>query len=519
MTRRLRLLEAPVPIHLLVGPLAPPLMVLALSSEFAPPMPSVWFVAGIWGAVLALVAGLTCITRNVRTSAAVVALVLLAFFVDFATAGVMRTVPVFSLAIWIVVAVIGVMLIRRRREAPGLTVFANVLFVSVSLGSCGQIAFLSLLPKPAVKPERSQVSGSTGVSRVGTRPDIYVFVLDGYARADVLKRLYRYDDAFVPRLRDQGFYVADLASSNYAQTALSLASSLNLDYLPALIDGIPSDAASRVPCRTLMTDNRTFRILRDAGYRTATFASEYSMLRFANVDHEYDPPLYLTDFGVSFFHAGVPTFSRLVGLPPAWLPHQIRRRHILWTFEQLAHQTLSAPDRPTFVFAHILLPHPPFVFRADGSYTWTTAQGMQDGDHWRAGQDGRGETYEAGYVAQLRFLADQLPRIVHDIFARARRPTAVLIQGDHGSGSRLVWDTAAASDMNERLGILLAVKFSGGNAANPYPTMTPVNAMRLLLNDALGTNMPLLEDRAWFSTWSRPYRFIDATDRVRRHPE
>ena len=141
-----------------------------------------------------------------------------------------------------------------------------------------------------------------------------------------------------------------------------------------------------------------------------------------------------------------------------------------------------------------------------------------DADHWRRIQNDSSDTYESGYLANLQFLDDRLAAIVDGILARATRPTTVVIQGDHGSGSRLVWNNAAASDMNERLGILLAVKFAGGHGVRPYPTMTPVNAMRLVLNDALGASLPLLEDRAWFSTWVRPYRFIDVTDQVRTSP-
>ena len=273
MTRRPRLLEAPVPIHLLIGPLAPLLIVIALSREFAPPTPSVWFIAGIWGAVLASLTGLTCITRNVKTSAAVLAVALLAFFLDFTATQISRAAPLLSVTIWIAAGTISLILIRGKHEAPALTIFANALFFSVLLGSSAQIAFSTLSSKPAVKPDRLLVSPSDRSSR-NVRPDIYLFVLDGYARGDVLKRLYRHDDGLVSRLREDGFYVADLASSNYAQTALSLASSLNLDYLPALIDGVPGDAESRVPCRTLIAHNRMFSILRGAGYRIAAFASE-----------------------------------------------------------------------------------------------------------------------------------------------------------------------------------------------------------------------------------------------------
>ncbi|HMB23461.1 MAG TPA: hypothetical protein VKP08_11545, partial [Anaerolineales bacterium] len=68
-------------------------------------------------------------------------------------------------------------------------------------------------------------------------PDIYYIILDGYGRADVLEKQFGYDNsAFLNELRSMGFIVADCSQSNYAQTQLSLASSMNFDYIDALSD-------------------------------------------------------------------------------------------------------------------------------------------------------------------------------------------------------------------------------------------------------------------------------------------
>ena len=55
-----------------------------------------------------------------------------------------------------------------------------------------------------------------------------------------------------------------------------------------------------------------------------------------------------------------------------------------------------------------------------------------------------------------------------------------------------------------------------GNAGL-YPTITPVNAARLLASRYLGADLPMLPDDSFFSTWNRPYDFLptDAADIVR----
>ena len=76
-------------------------------------------------------------------------------------------------------------------------------------------------------------------------PDIYFIVLDGYARADVLAKYYGFDNGpFLEGLRQRGFQVSDASRSNYNWTFLSLGSSLNLDYIQALV-GDDLDPGSR----------------------------------------------------------------------------------------------------------------------------------------------------------------------------------------------------------------------------------------------------------------------------------
>ena len=70
-----------------------------------------------------------------------------------------------------------------------------------------------------------------------TPPDIYYIILDGYGRSDVLKNEYGYDNSdFLNALRDLGFTVSECSQSNYAQTQMSLASSLNFNYIDVLSD-------------------------------------------------------------------------------------------------------------------------------------------------------------------------------------------------------------------------------------------------------------------------------------------
>ena len=58
-------------------------------------------------------------------------------------------------------------------------------------------------------------------------PAIYYIILDGYARSEVMRELFDFDNtAFLERLERKGFFVARGSNANYCQTPLSRLSSL-----------------------------------------------------------------------------------------------------------------------------------------------------------------------------------------------------------------------------------------------------------------------------------------------------
>jgi len=312
--------------------------------------------------------------------------------------------------------------------------------------------------------------------------------------------------------------VAQEGASNYPQTAQSLASSLNFEYLPALLERQPeSGIQPRRRFGDLIVHNRTFATLARAGYRIRSYSSEYSLIQPAHVDERAHPWLYLTEFGYNLYNASlVPRLSAAAGVPPGALATRVRRRHVTWTLDHLERELPRPGDPPTLVFAHLLIPHPPFSFEADGSPLRTQLPArLDDGSDWKALAAGTGEIYEAGYVKAVRFLNSRLLDIVRAVLNRSdERDVIIYLQGDHGPGSRLDWKAPDETAYRERLGILLAARLPRGAQPAMSPNITPVNAVRVLLNSALGANLPLLDDRSYFSPWRDPLEFIDVTDHV-----
>jgi hypothetical protein len=70
------------------------------------------------------------------------------------------------------------------------------------------------------------------------------------------------------------------------------------------------------------------------------------------------------------------------------------------------------------------------------------------------------------------------------------------------------------SCMHERLSILNAYYFPGGNTEMLVPGITPVNTFRVIFNTYFGTDLELLPDIEYYSGFDTPYQLIDVSTQV-----
>src|SRR3972149_1239265 len=120
-------------------------------------------------------------------------------------------------------------------------------------------------------------------------PDIYYIILDAYGRSDVLQSIYGVDNSsFIEQLKGLGFYVAQCSTSNYAQTELSLSSSLNFNYIQSLglSSATPGNNAQLID---FIKNSAVRRILEDLGYDTVAFATGYQWTEWENAEHYLSP--------------------------------------------------------------------------------------------------------------------------------------------------------------------------------------------------------------------------------------
>jgi hypothetical protein len=202
----------------------------------------------------------------------------------------------------------------------------------------------------------------------------------------------------------------------------------------------------------------------------------------------------------------VPVIERLIGVAPSFDKEQWNRVH----YQIGALREIASDPEPTFTFAHFLLPHTPYIFHADGSFVPL----------------GPYRPVEGAYVDQLKYANKVIQQVVTDLQAGPGAAPIIVIQSDEGPNPpavdqrgeilKLSWARASDVQLGRKLRILNAYYLPGDSTTKPYPTITPVNTFRVILNDYFGGSLPLLPDRTYvFTDYDHPYRFEDVTDRLR----
>lgn len=406
--------------------------------------------------------------------------------------------------------------VRRRRSLATITERANLAAIAMVLVAVVFAAMAWIrgpLKSPTVIAPSTSAPAPLVLRPAGTPPDIYYIVPDAFGRGDVLADRLGHDlTPFTTFLTDRGFYIADRSTTNYSKTELSLATSLNMQYVQTLATRHDASRTMTGLAPWFIGDSVVVTSLRRAGYRIVAYACGIPDTEFNNADEQFGPRNQMNEYHATIVNM---TPARALG-QGFWLsPYYWHRRRVLEALEGPG----QLPDSPAprFVYAHILAPHPPFLFDAQGNDTSPNDRpfGFESGDDYRNAYNQTPKQYAADYSQQLTFVTNKLSETVDAILRNSKRSSIIIIQGDHGPGSRLVWGDAQKSDLIERLSIHNCYYFPDGDYSKLYPGISPVNSFRVVFNQFFGTSLEMMEDRSYFVDGEGTLPGIDVTDKVR----
>ena len=344
----------------------------------------------------------------------------------------------------------------------------------------------------------------------GPRPDIFFIICDGFGRLDVLKEKHGIDLAwFKTALEERGFSVVEGSRASYIQTQLSLSSTLNLAYLPDLINPNQVDKEKRA-FRALMENSIAAKKLEASGYEHVSIGTGFDGVRFGGKTL----PLAKTS-AVNLFEGNLLQKTPFGLLP--WVDESQRSRHrtfIKGALAQIADQT-GTQDKPLFVTAHLLAPHPPFVFKPDGSdFNPKEKFAVSDADDYMERVAGPTD-YREGYSNNVQFVAKSLIEAIDAVMAKHQgRPPVILIQGDHGPKLGVSHKSLSGTDVSEGFPNLYAFYSPDGVDLQVPAGDSPVNTFRRLFSAMGAKGLSPLPAKSFYSTTAKPLDLTDVSGQV-----
>jgi len=444
--------------------------------------------------VLVLFGALRLILRDWSRAALLSLCLLILFFSYGHVYTLLKNVAVFGIPIarhrilivvWVILAVLaGWIATRKSIDFSSATLGLNVLTILLLVFPVFQIIHFEskrYTPGPTFSGTASPNSIPNSPSN---SPDIYYIILDAYGRTDTFQQVFNYDNSdFLSSLKDRGFYIASCSQSNYGYTELSLASSLNIDYLNNLNSGLsdPED---------LIQQNVVRRFLKSQGYTIVSFETGFAWSQWENADYYF--PLQKRLFVINPFESLYLETSPLSILLDYETGNNVTTEASSGTissvldydaihYAQIMHNLdllKSIPNTikgPKFVFAHFVIPHQPYIYSATGALVPdpTSSSGKI-----------------TGYRNAVIFIDSAISQAVDQILANSARPPIIVIQGDHGP---YIYNTPL-----QHMAILNAYYLPGAKNSL-YPSISPVNTFRVILNSYFGMDFPLQKDVSLYS--------------------
>jgi hypothetical protein len=307
-------------------------------------------------------------------------------------------------------------------------------------------------------------------------PDIYYIILDAYTSNQSLKDYWNFNnDSLANFLTDKGFYIAKNSKTNYNFTLFSLASSLNASYL----ENVPRGNVSAAQAKNLfdiVNNSSVVNFLKKSNYRIINYS-------FFNIP---ETPKYYNDF---FFLVrrnllrGTIYLLLKEELNKNWVKSQNQGLFSLKTINLDILNKLTQRDvdsrNPKFVYAHVMMPHDPYLFDEHGR--------VQESDSVLI------PSFKERYLKQLKYTNKLIENTINKILENhSGKLPVIIIQGDHGYRY-----LKGKNRQKESMTILNAYFFPDRDYKKIYTSITPVNTFRVLLDKYMDAGLPLLKDASY----------------------
>lgn len=345
-------------------------------------------------------------------------------------------------------------------------------------------------------------------------PDVYYLILDEYARSDALEEYHNFNNQeFVQYLEKKGFDVADNSFTNYPMSVQAIPATMNMNYINFLADEIGADVRNYEPLIGkdfgLYSNNMVIKNFKDMDYKIITF-NTFALTLYENKlsDKVFcDREKALLGNKLLDALARTSIFGYYV---ERWAEAELRQV-TLCAFDEFGNAG-KVFDEPVFVWAHIMLPHPPWIFGPNGEeITPGKPLLITDNPEFRDA----GWQPKLQYTQQVEFANKKTIEVIEKILEHNQN-SIIIVQGDHGTAWDLNWKDPGRDDVWQRLRNFNAMYFPDEFKRDSlYEDRTLVNTFRIVFNEYFGSEYEILENKFYWGWNEKPYNFKEMTEYLR----
>ena len=322
------------------------------------------------------------------------------------------------------------------------------------------------------------------------KPNVYFFLTDAYMRSDALKKGLNFDNSRMMKFLDQKKFI-DVYNSYaaYPMTKYSLISTLEMDHL-------------KVPNNNIWNkkyQNKTFNYFRRLGYSIHFMPDLRGMATCHNavICHKNEAQrkgFYFSYLGVMLLKTIPLLEDFLLSVAPERFEYELNEVSDL----NLALRNSNSND-PRFFFAHLSMPHPPYIRDAN-----CRSVNIKDGGDFQSFRWAN----RFKYIDFLKCGNSQLQTLL-EYLVESDPDAIIIVQGDHGAwfvNNKYSQETEPPSletkprkieAFEGAYAVMNAIRAPAPCRKLIYPTMSPVNTFRMVFSCLTGEEPDYVPDKSF----------------------
>jgi len=395
-------------------------------------------------------------------------------YISSLTRGTQLKVPVLGLTTIIILFGLIVYFVKVKRAHEFTIKKVNKVFFIIAAALIFLNTFNITLQSFAIaKINRlSETSAIPKLHLTGPLPDIYFVILDEYAAPSQMKSYFQHDmKPFVEYLNKKGFMVTEM-HTKHLSTAAIMDSRLNMEDINTRDSALSTYSLSDSLLESInilnsyeeekmirIRNNKVIGFLKSIGYRYVHMGSWFAHTQYNRLADEN-----INCFGFQFKDELSAIIASRSILRLVFINRYFHRQAVFDAFAVMENMTVI-PAKPKFVFAHIISPHAPYIFRANGEKLGVNP--------------GNGRSEKQLYLDQHIWVTKKVKEFVDKKLSSSQTAPVIIIQADHGArmdrmGARHVFNAV----------------YMPYYKGDPWPDyISSSNTFRLLLKEFWGSNL------------------------------